>query len=222
MARPTPTRRLSSARSVPLYELTVEAAGFRKSVVGNIKLLTGATLRQTVRLERGQVSESISIEANAIQVNTADAQAARSIAMRDIDTLPQLGRSPLALAALNTGVSVDAGDQSFSRVNGLRGGSELAQFAFAPAGSIGSSGRNNFCGASSYNFAVSLVKRIPIAERLKLGYRLELFNALNHANFDNHNNVYSTPNPFSRITALVNRSSGNGTRVMQMALRLDF
>ncbi len=106
-----------------VYELTVEAAGFRKAVLGNIELFSGATLRQAIRLELGQVSESISVEANSVQVNTADAQSARSISMREIDTLPQLGRGPLALAALNPGISVDAGDQTFSRVNGLRQGS---------------------------------------------------------------------------------------------------
>lgn len=106
-----------------IYEITVEATGFRKAVIGNIELFSGATLRQTVKLEIGQVTEAISVEANAVQVNTADAQAARSINMRDIDTLPQLGRGPLAFAALNPGISVDAGDQSFSRVNGLRQGS---------------------------------------------------------------------------------------------------
>jgi len=106
-----------------IYEIVVEATGFRKATVSNIELFSGATLRQTVKLELGQVTEAISVEANAIQVNTADAQAARSISMREIDTLPQLGRGPLALAALNPGISVDAGDQSFSRVNGLRGGS---------------------------------------------------------------------------------------------------
>jgi hypothetical protein len=106
-----------------IYEITVEATGFRKAVLGNIELFSGATLRQTVKLELGQVSEAISVEANAVQVNTADAQSARSISMREIDTLPQLGRGPLALAALNPGISVDAGDQSFSRVNGLRQGS---------------------------------------------------------------------------------------------------
>lgn len=106
-----------------IYEITVEATGFRKAVLGNIELFSGATLRQTVKLELGQVTESISVEANAVQVNTADSQSARSISMREIDTLPQLGRGPLSLAALNPGISVDAGDQSFSRVNGLRQGS---------------------------------------------------------------------------------------------------
>ena len=106
-----------------LYEITVEAAGFRKAVVGNVELLSGSTVKQVVKLEVGQVTESISVEASAVQVNTADAQAAKSINMRDIDVLPQLGRGPLALAALTPGISVDANDQSFSRVNGLRQGS---------------------------------------------------------------------------------------------------
>lgn len=106
-----------------VYEVTVEAAGFRKAVVDNIELFSGATLRQMVKMELGQVAEAVTVEANAVQVNTFDAQSARSISMREIDTLPQLGRGPLALAALQPGISVDAGDQSFSRVNGLRQGS---------------------------------------------------------------------------------------------------
>jgi hypothetical protein len=99
---------------------------------------------------------------------------------------------------------------------------ELAQFAFAPAGSTGSSGRNNFRGPGFYNLDVSLVKKIPVTERLKAALRLEMFNALNKANFDNPNNNFSVPNSFGRITTLVNGSSGNGARVMQVALRIDF
>ena len=99
---------------------------------------------------------------------------------------------------------------------------QIAQFDFAPAGSTGSVGRNNFRGPGFYNFDLSLVKKVPITERLKLAFRLEMFNALNKANFDNPNNNFSVPNSFGRITTLVNGSSGNGARVLQMALRLDF
>jgi hypothetical protein len=106
-----------------MYEITVEANGFRRAVIANVELLSSATVKLTVKLELGQVTEAISVEANAIQVNTADSQGARSISMREIDVLPQLGRGPLALAALTPGISVDANDQSFSRVNGLRQGS---------------------------------------------------------------------------------------------------
>ncbi|MBM3762511.1 MAG: hypothetical protein FJW36_19975 [Acidobacteria bacterium] len=99
---------------------------------------------------------------------------------------------------------------------------EISRFAFAPAGSVGSSGRNNFRGPGFYNLDLALSKKIPLTERFKLGFRMEMFNALNKANFDNPNNNFSIPNSFGRITALVNGSSGNGARVMQAALRLDF
>ncbi len=105
------------------YEITVEAPGFRKAVVPGLELNASQTVRQTVALEVGGITESVTIEANAVSINTADATISRTINMKAIDTLPQLGRNPLSLVALSTGVSIDPGDSSFSRVNGNRQGS---------------------------------------------------------------------------------------------------
>jgi len=105
------------------YEVTVEAPGFRKAVVSGLELNASQTIRQVVGLEIGAVTESISVEANAAVVNTADATMAKTINMKAIDTLPALGRNPLAFVALATGVSIDPGDPSFSRINGARQGS---------------------------------------------------------------------------------------------------
>jgi len=105
------------------YEINVEAAGFRKAVVSGLELNASQTLRQNITLEIGAVTESISVEANAAVVNTADATMARTINMKAIDTLPALGRNPLSFVALATGVSIDPGDPSFSRINGARQGS---------------------------------------------------------------------------------------------------
>ena len=105
------------------YTLTVEAPGFRKAQVENIELNVAVTLRQDVQLEVGSLAESVTVEASAIRVNTSDAQIGRSVTLRDIDTLPQLGRNPMALVPYTPGVSIDPGDNSFSRVNGTRQGS---------------------------------------------------------------------------------------------------
>ena len=105
------------------YSLSVEATGFRKSVVNNIELTVGAELSQTVKLEVGSTTESVQVEASAVTVQTTDSQLSRAVTMREIDTLPQLGRTPITLAALAApGVQINAGDPSFSRVNGLRQG----------------------------------------------------------------------------------------------------
>ncbi|MBM3748854.1 MAG: TonB-dependent receptor, partial [Acidobacteria bacterium] len=105
------------------YTLSVEAAGFRKAVVSNIELNVGATVSEIVRLEVGAVTESVVVEANAVRVQTTEAQISRAVTMRDIEVLPQLGRAPIILAVFQTGVQIDPGDTTFSRVNGLRQGS---------------------------------------------------------------------------------------------------
>jgi hypothetical protein len=108
------------------YNLSVEAQGFRKTVLTGIELTVGAQIAEVVKMEVGNVSESVSVEANAATVQTTESQISNAINMKDIDTLPQLGRSPMTLAIFQPGVQIDvrAGqDSSFSHVNGLRGGS---------------------------------------------------------------------------------------------------
>lgn len=105
------------------YEINVESAGFRKGVVSGLELNASQTLRQVITLELGAVTEVVSVEATAAIVNTSDATIAKTINMKAIDTLPSLGRNPLALVSLSAGVSIDPGDSSFSRINGARQGS---------------------------------------------------------------------------------------------------
>ena len=114
---------LFAALPAGVYNLSVEAGGFRKAVVNNIELTVGATIAQPISLEVGATSESVQVEANAVSVQTTESQIARATTMKEIDTLPQLGRTPITLAALNgPGIQINAGDPSFSRVNGLRQG----------------------------------------------------------------------------------------------------
>ncbi len=69
--------------------------------------------------------------ANTVNVQTADAQVANSVTMKDIDTLPQLARTPITLAVFQPGVQINpqangsssGADYSFAHVNGLRQGS---------------------------------------------------------------------------------------------------
>lgn len=106
-----------------VYEINVEAAGFRKAVVSGLELNASQTMKQVIALEVGAVTEAISVEANAAIVNTADATMAKTINMKAIDTLPSLARNPMAFVSLSTGVSIDPTDPSFSRINGARQGS---------------------------------------------------------------------------------------------------
>jgi hypothetical protein len=106
-----------------VYTVTIEATGFEKQVINNVEVNVATTVSQLVKLKVGQATESVTVEASAVAVQTTDSQVARSVTMRDIDTLPQLARTPIALAVYQPGVQINPGDTSFSRVNGTRQGS---------------------------------------------------------------------------------------------------
>ena len=105
------------------YTLTTEANGFRKSMVSNVEINVAGNVSLVIKLELGQAAETITVEANSVSVQVSQSQISRAVNMKDIDTLPSLGRSPIILAAYQPGVSTDAGDPTFSRINGARQGS---------------------------------------------------------------------------------------------------
>lgn len=105
-----------------IYSISVESKGFRKALVNNLELNVSVSTTQRFKLEVGQVTESVVVEAEAVRVQTMDAQIGRSVTMRDIDTLPQLGRSPIILAVFQPGVQINPGDTTSSTVNGMRQG----------------------------------------------------------------------------------------------------
>ena len=107
------------------YSLTAESSGFRKAELTNIEVTVGVTLRKDVTLEIGSVGETVSVEASSLGVQTTEATIQRAVTLRDIDTLPQLGRGPIALATYQPGVQLGTSpnDSSFARINGNRQGS---------------------------------------------------------------------------------------------------
>src|SRR3982751_3802132 len=62
------------------YQLRVEAPGFKSSVNSGIGLTPGATIRADIKLEVGQVTESVQVTSQAalIQTDTAKVQTAVS------------------------------------------------------------------------------------------------------------------------------------------------
>ncbi len=108
------------------YSLTIEAPGFRKSVLTGVAVTVADTVNEIVKLEVGSVSDSITVEANSATVQTTDSSISSAISMKEVDLLPQINRTPITLAIFQPGVQIDirAGqDSSFSHVNGLRQGS---------------------------------------------------------------------------------------------------
>lgn len=114
-----------------VYSLLVEASGFNKASIQAIQLDAASNVSQSVTLEVGQMSEVVEVAANAVNVQTTDAQVANSVTIKDIETLPQLARTPITLAIFQPGVQINpqangsssGADYSYAHVNGLRQGS---------------------------------------------------------------------------------------------------
>jgi len=108
------------------YNLTVEAAGFRKAVLKDIELTVGKTAVEIVKLQVGQAGDSVTVDASTPAVQTTDAQVGIAITMKEVDNLPSVARTPITFVLFQPGVQIDvrAGqDASFSHINGLRQGS---------------------------------------------------------------------------------------------------
>src|SRR6266852_9171154 len=109
---------------VGTYKFTVTAAGFKKAVKTGLYLGAGTIERVDVKLELGQQSETVVVEAGAVLVQTDDARLSTTIASAQISNLPLNGRNVFDLIQLAPG-AVNADGVSFENghntvVNGLR------------------------------------------------------------------------------------------------------
>jgi hypothetical protein len=110
--------------AVGTYKFTVSAAGFKKAVKTGLYLGAGVIERVDFKLELGQQSETVIVEAGAIQVQTDDSRLSTTISATQISNLPLNGRNVFDLITLAPG-AVDATGVSFENghstvVNGLR------------------------------------------------------------------------------------------------------
>ena len=86
------------------YEIKVEMQGFKGETVKGLRVETAAQVRQDIRLEIGQVSETVEISAAAVTLNTENATVGGVIENKRIIDLPLNGRNMVQLAVLVPGV----------------------------------------------------------------------------------------------------------------------
>ena len=137
------------------YKVVATAPGFDRFVTTGIRLQVNDELRIDVALQVGTVRETVSVEANAVQVEAESTQLGQVVNTKQILSLPLNGRSFVDLLGLQAGVApvtsesiqqdrpvsgiLSAGNVS---VNGQR---ETAN-AFLVNGGDVSEGRNNGAG----------------------------------------------------------------------------
>ena len=88
------------------YKATASAQGFSEEVINNIELLVNTPATINIAFEKiGAVAEVISVNADALQVNTQDASLGNAVGNRPITQLPFEARNVVGLLALQPGVT---------------------------------------------------------------------------------------------------------------------
>ncbi|MGH9720054.1 MAG: TonB-dependent receptor domain-containing protein, partial [Bryobacteraceae bacterium] len=86
------------------YRLTIEKAGFEKSVTTDIRINVQQTVALDIAMKVGEVNTSIQVEAAVAQLSTATSSISTVITNKAMLDLPLNGRNPFTLATLVPGV----------------------------------------------------------------------------------------------------------------------
>src|ERR1022692_4676270 len=99
-----------------VYRVEVEAAGFSKTVVEDVKVDTSTIATVNVTLKAGSVDTEVTVSAESAMVNTESGTTSGTITERQIQDVPLANRSVLDLALTLPNVSGDAGTENPSLV----------------------------------------------------------------------------------------------------------
>ena len=107
-----------------LYTVKVEAKGFKAYVNRDLEVTVGATQRVNVKLELGQETQTVTVEASAPLVNTEEGRLSHLISGAEVANLPLNGRNIYQLMQLAPG-AVNVADVMLENgadtvVNGVR------------------------------------------------------------------------------------------------------
>src|SRR5713226_4307024 len=137
------------------YAVTVEAAGFKKSVSKDILVQAEQPRGFDITLQVGATSESVTVTATTDALSTENANTGGSISSKEIERLPQVGRDPYELLRLTPGVFGDGarqgnGNASLFPNNSGPGGSNSSIFQIENQVQVSANGQR----AASNNFSI--------------------------------------------------------------------
>jgi hypothetical protein len=128
------------------YRLTASMAGFENGVVDNINLNVNDALKFDFALKVGNVSQTVSVDASTVQVDTASTSMGTTITSSQILAMPLNGRSYIDLLSLQPGVApanTNSGYNDRSPASGL----------YSSAGNVSTDGMPEFANAFLVNGA---------------------------------------------------------------------
>ncbi|MEO7650826.1 MAG: carboxypeptidase regulatory-like domain-containing protein, partial [Bryobacteraceae bacterium] len=91
------------------YDVSTELQGFKRAVRSGITLQVNQNAQVDLRLDVGQVTETVEVSGEAPLVNSSNSTVGEVIENRRVRDLPLNGRGALALTLLTTGVISNAG-----------------------------------------------------------------------------------------------------------------
>jgi len=106
------------------YEVHVKQGNYKEFVAKGVEVHTSSSTVVDAKLELGQVSESVTVEANDVQVQTTSAAVGEVVEAQQVRELPLNGENFMNLVTLSPGVSTA---NSFDgRDKGLQGGADFS------------------------------------------------------------------------------------------------
>ena len=103
------------------YKIDVEAAGFKHYTQINVTIQVGSSTRVDAALQVGEVTQSIEVSTESVQLETQQATVGHVVEGRAVTEMPLNGRNVLNLVALAPGVVPLQNVQSSDAATGLRG-----------------------------------------------------------------------------------------------------
>jgi hypothetical protein len=152
-----------SAPALPagLYEVRAQNPGFRQ-LIRDAEVLTGSTTTVDLSLTVGAVTEQVTVDTAAGQLDYESHKVDGVIQRAQIENLPLNGRSFLQLAFLEPGVGV--GTQSLAQYNAQFGVSVLGGSSSMTAITVdGGNVRNAINGGAAQNFSQEVVEEFQIS-----------------------------------------------------------
>src|SRR5580693_3392707 len=112
------------------YRVKAEAKGFKVSEQKDIVLTVGDRIRVDFQMQLGAAQETVTVEANAVQVQTDSGERSNLITDQQMSQIAVAGRSIYQLAALTPGASsqIGAGGMNSAEVNTPVGGDASVEF----------------------------------------------------------------------------------------------
>lgn len=97
------------------YQVASQASGFQKSVVNNVGLVVAQQVRVNITMKPGSVSENVTVEANAVTLDTDSSTVSQTVTQRQVSQLPLNGRNFLSLLFIGAGAVQTNGEMGQMR-----------------------------------------------------------------------------------------------------------